>query len=514
MEAHAPSRPRTRDHPLVAPIAIGAIAVLLRVLSGVYFANYDTLYALVWGQQLARGQTPQYGVSVAPTPHPLVEALGFVLTPFGPRVTEDVTVALGYLALAACGWVVYALGREWFGRAAGIVAAIALLTRVDIINYGVRAYVDVPYMLAVLSALLYEARRPKAGVPVLILLGLAGLLRPEAWVFSGLYWLYLLPGSSTRRRVELAALVAVAPLIWVCSDWAITGHPLWSLTNTRHTAQRFDRVTGIANVPEYIPRRIGEILAVPGLVGAALGGVLSLAWLRERARLGAIVGVVAVAVFALFATFGLPINTRYAFLAAAILCIYLGAGVCGWTQLARGDARRRVWMVASGFIVLVALAFAPHQYHALNNQLSNLRAQQRIQNDLVALVDGGSITLRCGPVGVPDHAPVPLLALRLKAPPSNIVSAEIARVPRGTYVAAANGVVAGQYLLDKADHPRRRSTGLAGRLPAGRQSIVARVYQALHRADQMDRAPSVEIRCPVALRQSWLRPGGSRCACR
>jgi hypothetical protein len=26
---------------------------------------------------------------------------------------------------------------------------------------------------------------------VLVLLALAGLLRPEAWVFSGLYWLYL-----------------------------------------------------------------------------------------------------------------------------------------------------------------------------------------------------------------------------------------------------------------------------------------------------------------------------------
>ena len=27
---------------------------------------------------------------------------------------------------------------------------------------------------------------------MLALLALAGLLRPEAWVFSGLYWLYLL----------------------------------------------------------------------------------------------------------------------------------------------------------------------------------------------------------------------------------------------------------------------------------------------------------------------------------
>ena len=30
---------------------------------------------------------------------------------------------------------------------------------------------------------------------------------------------------------------------------------------------------------------------------------------------------------------GLPINTRYAFLAAAILCVFCGAGVFGWTRL-------------------------------------------------------------------------------------------------------------------------------------------------------------------------------------
>jgi hypothetical protein len=47
-------------------------AVLLRLASGVGFANYDTLYALVWGQQLTRGETPQYGLPISPTPHPLV----------------------------------------------------------------------------------------------------------------------------------------------------------------------------------------------------------------------------------------------------------------------------------------------------------------------------------------------------------------------------------------------------------------------------------------------------------
>src|SRR5271155_777413 len=104
-------------------------ALALGVIYGVGFANYDTLYALAWGGQLARGETPAYGVPIAPTPHPLVELLGLVLSPLGPRAVEDVTVALGFLALSACGWVIYLLGREWFTRAAGALAGLIFLTR-------------------------------------------------------------------------------------------------------------------------------------------------------------------------------------------------------------------------------------------------------------------------------------------------------------------------------------------------------------------------------------------------
>ena len=72
----------------LAAVAVGA--VVLWLICGVGFANYDTLYALAWGGQLARGQTPAYGVAIAPTPHPLVEALGVVLSPLGLRMRSRV----------------------------------------------------------------------------------------------------------------------------------------------------------------------------------------------------------------------------------------------------------------------------------------------------------------------------------------------------------------------------------------------------------------------------------------
>jgi hypothetical protein len=198
---------------------------------------------------------------------------------------------------------------------------------------------------------------------------------------------------------------------------------------------------------------VGEILALPGLLGAAVGGVLSLLWLRERARVGAVVGVVAALVFALFASFGLPINTRYAFLIAAILAVFFGAGVLGWTLLPRGDSRRRVWMACSAVVVLVLVAWIPRQYRGLHSTFVSLDRQQRIQNDLVDLVGDRAISLRCGPIGVQTHAPVPLLALVLKTRPSSIVSAEIAPITRGTAVLATPAVARSEYLVDLADHP-------------------------------------------------------------
>jgi hypothetical protein len=447
----------------VPAIVLGAVA--LRLIAGVGFANYDTLYALSWGGQLARGETPSYGVPIAPTPHPLLELLGIVLSPLGARTEIDVIVALGFGALAACGWVIYRLGTAWFGRAAGILAALLFLTRVPVLSYGVRAYLDVPYVLAVLAALLLETRRPRAGAPVLGLLALAGLLRPEAWVFSFLYWLYLLdllpaapgrklPSGRARSRRELAGLTVLAaagPLLWLGSDLAITGNPLWSLTNTRHTASQLGRKTGIANVPLYLPKRIGEVLGAAALAGAGLGGVVSLIWLPRRALPGALAGVAAVAVFAAFAIVGLPINTRYAFLSAAVLCLFCGAAGFGWMALAREDRRRRWWLALGAIVLLGLIATAPSQYRTAHGELNELARQETIEDDLTALVGRGAINLRCGPVGVPNHAPIPLLSLYLKTSPVNVRSAQVGSIASGVYLDPASEAVEKAYVLDKRD---------------------------------------------------------------
>jgi hypothetical protein len=297
-------------------------------------------------------------------------------------------------------------------------------------------------------------------------------------VFSGLYWLYLaaegrlqvehrsgaLPrvvrtssAAGARTLADLTALALLAVLgfaIWVLSDLAVTGNAMWSLSHTRQTAETLDRQTGLAKVPEYVPRRIGEVMGIAGVTAALAGLALALAWLRSRARMGFVVGIVAVAVLATLAGFGLPIDERYAFLTSAVACAFAGAGVFGWLSLAATDRHRHKWRLAAGVVALVLVASAPGQYHRANTQLKNLRVQQQIQNELVALVQTGQITRGCEPFGVPNHAPIPLLALWLKVRPGLVVSAAVASISHGTYVQAANATVRNEYILDPHEPAR------------------------------------------------------------
>jgi hypothetical protein len=454
-----------------APLAVLAGAIALRLAIGVGFANYDTLYSLVWGQQLARGETPSYKLPLAPTPHPLLELLGVIVAPLGASATLSIVVALAYIALAALGYLVYDLGTRWFSWPVGLAAAGLILSRYEVLSYGVRAYVDIPYVVLVLAALAIETRRRRAGWPVIAVLGLAGLLRPEAWLFAAVYWLYLWRGSSAGERARLAVLVALAPALWGLSDLIITGHPLWSLTHTQSTARTLKRPTGLVNVPYYGARRLGEVLAPDGLVAGALGGALALWLTRSRAVLGAAAGALALVALALVASSGLPIQDRYVFLIAALAAIFGGAGLLGWRSLEAEHPRRRLWQGAALVIVAAILASIAWQVPRYTKTFTStkaadqaLGAQQRIAEDLSTLVARHAITTRCGPISVPFATPVPLLALRLHTSPAKIV---VEAITRGTYLETATAAVFTKYQLDR--HDRRR----AGGVPSGFR-LVAR----------------------------------------
>lgn len=410
-----------RLRPLLPPLAgIAALTALVAAAFGAgRLLNYDTAYSLLWGSELAGGSIPDVQVAYAPTQHPLATALGFLLTlpgtgglPHG-ETAMAIWELLGLVFLGVLGWLVWALGRAWFGAGAGLVAAAIVLTREPVLSFGVRAYVDIPYLCLLLGALLVETRRPRAGGAVLGLLALAGLLRPEAWLFS-LAYLAWLRHNGVLRPAHLA-IAACGPGLWALTDLIQTGNPIASFTETHEAADKLGRVTGIQNVPETLPRRLGEILREPGLLAAAGGGVLAWLHLRDRARLPAVAGVLAVAAFVVLATAGLPILTRYLLLPATILAVFAGAGLFGWTQLEPGHRWRHRWMAFAALCAALFAGFGPGQVDRLQRTERALRDQRAILGELRTLSPAVAGPCRAT---VPNRRPVPHLAMWTGHPPT------------------------------------------------------------------------------------------------
>jgi hypothetical protein len=501
----------------LAPAAwIAVVAALLLLIFPTGFPNYDTIYSLLWGRELADGLSPDRGAALPPTPHPLSELFGAVASPLGDGAI-DLTMVIAYISLGLVGYLVYRLGSLWFDRPIGAVAALIVLTRAPYLSNGIRAYVDLPYLALVLGALVLETKRPRAGWPVLALLALAGLLRPEAWLFSIAYLSYLLlspkrpadtgseeatSGSLKRADTQSAgpigsalvrardtllaspshwlflfALALAGPLGWAAFDWITAGSPTYSFTGTRDTVETLERQTGPVDLVLYGPRRLGEVLQWPGMIGAAGGVVLGLAFLRRRSAIGVAAAALALAGFAILACGGLAIIPRYTMLAAALLAVFAAVGVLGWRLLDDGHRWRRHWQAFAGIVVAMFVLWGPNQYDLLRKVDTDLTNQSEIEADLTSLADSSAFEPLCGPISVPNHRAVPRLAFLLDIRPTRVVSSSEQRQPRrGYFLEPANDFVVHNFILDPNDPARFEVSA-----PPGFRRIVANDSWVLYR---------------------------------
>jgi hypothetical protein len=422
-----------RAHPL---LWITGVAGALWLIFPIGFPSYDTRYHLVWGDELAHGMSPDYGAAQPPTSHPLGQLWGAIVSLLDASGASDATVVLAYLALGAIAYLVYRLGALWFDRPIGVVAALIVLTRPPILKYGLRCSPDLPYIALVLAALVIETRRPRAGWPVLALLAVAGLVRPEAWFFSAVYLAYLAferdperGRLALRRRAdvegwELAGFVALAvsaPLLWASFDLITTGDPLYSRSATRGRVESLERQTGPVDLVLYGPRRLAEVMEIPGLIAAAAGMALGLALMRRRALIGVFAAVLAGAAFAILASAGFSIISRYTMLASAVLCVFGAAALLGWRLLAADDRWRRRWQLIAATIAVIFVVQAPQQYDYVADVHSYVGEQSEIESDLRQLSNSGAIENDCRPISVPSDRFVPRLAAWLDLPPSAVV---------------------------------------------------------------------------------------------
>jgi hypothetical protein len=272
---------------------------------------------------------------------------------------------------------------------------------------------------------------------------------------------------SRGTLVALIGLALAAPILWALFDWITTGSPTYSFTGTRETVETLDRQTGPVDLVLYGPRRLGEVLQWPGMVGAAAGLLLAVALLRRprssnfpqrgggKPTIGIAAVLLALAAFAILACAGLAIIPRYTMLAAAILAVFAAFALLGWRMLDREDPWRRPWQALALLVALMFALWGGNQYDLLHRVDTDLTNQREIESDLDELAESDAFEPLCLPISVPNHRAVPRLAFDLDVRPSEVISSSQQRQPRrGYFLEPASPFVVHNFILDPNDPAR------------------------------------------------------------
>jgi len=436
MESATLTRPRSgptrsarlRAVPAATWAKVGFCVLCIGALIGFFlfptYPTYDSYYALIWGRDVLHLHLPVFDVYNAPTEHPLAIAFGVVISIFGHYADRLMILgAIGcYVALVAG---LYRLGRLAFGPVVGAVAALLLLSRVHYAYLAAQGYLDFAYMALVVWAGALEIERPRRGVVVFVMLALAGLLRPEAWLLSGVYFLWCASPAPTDwpRRARDAALTVAGPILWGLTDWIVTGHPTYSLHSTTDLADALGRTQGVSNLPSSTWHFLVQLDNLPLVVGGFLGVIVAVVLVPRRVRVPLVLLTSGMIAFAGIGLSGASVINRYLLTPSVVLLLFSAVAVGGWSLLAPGSWLRRGWIV--GALVLVAAGAATV---AGNLSLSSVRFDLAYRNDthdaLSQVLHDPSVAryLRCGPLNLPNHKLAPDARWILDVGPDKVIA--------------------------------------------------------------------------------------------
>jgi len=282
----------------------------------------------------------------------------------------------------------------------------------------------------------FEVERPRRGMPVFLLLAAAGLLRPDAWVLSGVYWLWcawpargirgkrggrsegvarsgegaaLGGGIDNRRRLEYLALAAIAPLVWIAADAVVTGNPLYSLHSTAGLAQELGRTQGFSSVMASVWTYSVRIDKLPVVLGGLIGVPIAV-WLAPR-RVIVPLAVLVLLVFVFLAegAGGASVIDRYMMGAGAVLIVFCAVAIGGWSMLERGSKLRRVWVAGAAALVLYG-AVAAATTLSLSSLRTTLAYHEDFHKGLVVALANPRVKAelkRCPLVSLPNNKLIP-----------------------------------------------------------------------------------------------------------
>ncbi len=424
-------------------LLLGALALGTLVGFVVYptYPNYDSYYSLIWGRELLHGVKPSFDGYRTPTEHPLANAFGMVLSILGnPADRVMVGATLGSFVVLAAG--LYRLARSSFGTLVGLAAAALLCTRFDFPFLAARAYIDIPYLAFVVWAAALEAERPRRGTPVFVLLACAGLMRPEAWLLSGLYFLWCLKPAGWGARVRYAALTAAPPVIWTAMDWWATGDPKFSLSHTSGLAEELGRQRTLSDVPSATVQFLKNLDKVPVFYAGLLGLILAIVLVPKRARMPLALLVIGLATFVLVGLAGLSVIDRYLLVPSLVVMVFAAVTLGGWTML-RSSRARTAWAVMSALLIVYGFVYTV-THVKFTNFTDELVFRGDSHDSLKRLLDDPKVraALRCGPVSTPNHKLIPDTRWILDVPASKVIARSDAkerhRIGRGVAIYAAD----------------------------------------------------------------------------
>src|SRR5215207_824989 len=406
-----PAATQQWDHRLTyALLALGALVVLAVFVVYRTYPNYDTYYTLVWGKELANWQLPDYDVFRTPTPHPLSTFVAWAMAPFG-AASDRILVLASLFGLLGFYVATLVFTERLLGRTIALIAVAVMVTRTDMQLLALRAMFDLPFYLTIFGAAVLELRRPRCGWPVLVLLALAGLLRPEAWLLAGAYWLWLAPATPRPALIRYATLVVAPPLIWIACDLIATGEPLYSLTSTREVSGEFGRNRGLLDAIVHISEYSGGNDRIVTVGAGGLGLLLAVYILRRRAVLPLALGGLGVATFLIIAAAGLSVIPRYMTIPSLLLSLCVAVALGGWTLIEERTPRR----VAIGIAVVSVLVIGwrspdiARDYAKLADQATFVEAQHTGLKQILDAPRAAEALQRCRPITIPTHSAIPVI---------------------------------------------------------------------------------------------------------
>jgi hypothetical protein len=379
--------------PAVACLAIAGLSLLLPSTP-----TYDPWAWILWGREIVQGELVTVdGPSWKPLP--VLFTVPFAL--FGDAAPA-LWLVVARAGTIAGGLVALRLAMRLGGPLAGVIALVGLGSAAWIVRNGALGNSEGLLVLCVLGAVdrHLSGHRGQA-----FALGVAaGLLRPEAWPFLGLYALWLLWEDRGRLRWVAPGLLTL-PLLWLAPE-------RWGSGSFWRAAERAQEP--LPGTPAFAERpalvileRFAELLPPAlwvGIVAALALGLLGRAPVG-RARQAVVLATVAVAwvvLVALMTEAGFSGNSRY-LIAPAALAIVLAAAGLSWLA---GEVAGRLGAGAQRAVVAVVLVaglvgVVVHAARELPPAVADLRYQAALSADLdeaVALAGGREALLRCGDV--------------------------------------------------------------------------------------------------------------------